>query len=286
VTSLRTGLVGAGSWARAAHALILTGGPETELTGVWARRPEAAAELAAEHGCAAFSDYDELLASCEAVAFAVPPDVQADLAVRAARAGKHLLLDKPVAGSLAQAEALEREIADAGVASMVLLSMRFSAPVRAFLAQVADADPVGAFYAALSGAFLAGPFSQSPWRHEKGVLVDVGPHVVDLMWALLGPVESGTADSHRDVVRLSMRHSGGAMSSAVLSAHHTGPAIRSLKVLTPDGVLEHDWSTPDVDWAGTVRREFADAVATRTPHPCDVRRGVELERVLHRLTTA
>jgi predicted dehydrogenase len=279
-------LVGAGPWARAAHAPILSGGPETELAGVWARRPDAAAELAAEFGCSAFSDYDALLDSCDAVAFAVPPAVQGDLAVRAARAGKHLLLDKPVAGSLAQAEALEREVAAAGVASLVLLSMRFSAPVRAFLDEAADADPVGVFYAALSGAFLAGPFSQSPWRHEKGVLVDVGPHVVDLMWALLGPVESGTADSHRDVVRLSMRHSGGAMSSAVLSAHHTGPAIRSLKVLTPGGLLEHDWSTPDVDWAGTVRREFADAVATRTPHPCDVRRGVELERVLHRLTTA
>ena len=283
---LRTGLVGAGPWARGAHAPILTGGPETELAGVWARRPEAAAELAAELGCPAFTDFDALLDSCEAVAFAVPPDVQAELAVRAARAGKHLLLDKPVAGSVEQAEALERVAEEAAVISMVLLSMRFSAPMRAFLAAARTADPLGASYAALSGAFLSGPFSQSPWRHERGVLVDVGPHVVDLMWALLGPVESGTAETHRDVVRLTLRHAGGAMSSAVLGAHYTGPAVRSLQVLTPGGVLQHDWSTPDDDWAGTVRREFAAAVTAGTPHLCDVRRGVELERVLQRLVSA
>lgn len=281
--AVRTGLVGAGPWARAAHAPILTGGPETELAGVWARRPEAAAELAAQHGCPAFTDYEALLDSCDAVAFAVPPDVQADLALRAARAGKHLLLDKPVAGSVAQGEALERAVEDAGVASLVLLSMRFSASMQVFLQEARGEDPIGAAYAALSGAFLSGPFSQSPWRHERGVLVDVGPHVVDLMCALLGPVDDGSTDSHRDVVRLTLRHAGGAMSSAVLSAHHTGPAVRSLQVLTPGGVLEHDWSTPDDDWAGTVRREFAAAVTTGTPHPCGVRHGVELERVLERL---
>ena len=283
---LRTGLVGAGPWARAAHAPILTGGSETELVGVWARRPEAAEELAAEHGCPAFPDYQALLDSCDAVALAVPPDVQGDLALTAARAGKHLLLDKPVAGSVSQGEALERAVEDAGVASVVLLSMRFMTSMRAFLKEAVAADPVGAVYAGLSGAFLSGPFSQSPWRHERGVLVDVGPHVVDLLWCLLGPVESGTADTHRGVVRLSLRHTGGAMSSAVLSAHHTGPAVRSLQVLTADGVLQHDWSTPDADWAGTVRREFAAAVTTGAPHPCDVRHGVELERVLARVVSA
>lgn len=283
---LRTALVGAGPWAQAAHAPILNGGPETELAGVWARRPEAAMQLAAEHGCKAFTDLDALLDSCDAVAFAVPPDVQADLAVRAARAGKHLLLDKPVAGSVAQAEALERAIEEAGVASVVLLSMQFSAPLRAFLAAATAADPVGAVYAALSGAFLSGPFSQSPWRHERGVLADVGPHVVDLLWTLLGPVERGTAETHRDIVRLTLRHSDGALSSAVLGAHHTGPAVRTLQVLTPGEVLQHDWSTPDPEWAATVRREFVTAATTGTPHACDIRRGVELERVLHSLVVA
>jgi predicted dehydrogenase len=47
---LGVGLVGTGPWAEMAHAPILTGGPETELVGIWGRRPEAAAELAAKFG--------------------------------------------------------------------------------------------------------------------------------------------------------------------------------------------------------------------------------------------
>lgn len=277
---VRTGLVGAGPWARAAHAPILTGGPETSLVGIWARRPEAAGELAAEHGCAVFEDYDALLEQCDAVAFAVPPQVQGELAVRAAAAGKHLLLDKPVATSVAQAEVLERAVQEAGVTSLVLLSTRFSSSVRDFVRQAREADPVGALFAGLSDAFLTGPFSQSPWRHERGVLHDVGPHVVDLLWDLLGAVEHATADTHRDVVRLALRHTTGALSTAVLSARHTGPAVRTLQVLTPSGVLQHDWSTPDEDWAGTVRRAFATAVTTGVAHPSDVRRGVAVQRVL------
>lgn len=164
--------------------------------------------------------------------------------------------------------------------------MHFMTSMRSFVQEATAADPIGAVYAGLSGAFLSGPFSQSPWRHERGVIVDVGPHVVDLMWSLLGPVESGTAETHRNVVRLNLTHVGGAMSSAVLSAHHTGPAVRSLQVLSASGVLEHDWSTPDPDWAGNVRREFAATVTTGTPHPCDVRHGVELARVLAKVDGA
>ncbi|WP_010269954.1 hypothetical protein [Streptomyces sp. SA3_actG] len=54
------------------HARVLAAGPETRLTAVWARRPEAAAALAAEHGATAAGSFEELLDTCEAVAFAVP----------------------------------------------------------------------------------------------------------------------------------------------------------------------------------------------------------------------
>ncbi|MGH9299977.1 MAG: Gfo/Idh/MocA family protein, partial [Acidimicrobiales bacterium] len=94
---LPVGLVGAGPWASVAHAPMLAAGPHTELAGIWARRPEAAEELARRHGTRAFGELDALLEACEAVAFAVPPDVQPELAARAARAGKAILLEKPLA---------------------------------------------------------------------------------------------------------------------------------------------------------------------------------------------
>src|SRR5687768_1179657 len=103
---VEVGLVGAGPWAATMHGPVLAAGPQTRLAAVWARRPEAAARLAARLGTHAAGSYEELLDRCEAVAFAVPPDVQATLAPRAARAGKALLLDKPIALDLAGARAL------------------------------------------------------------------------------------------------------------------------------------------------------------------------------------
>ena len=277
---LRVGLVGTGPWAELAHAPILTGGPETELVGIWGRRPDAAQCLAAQFNTKAITEYDELLDSCEAVAFAVPPEVQGRMALVAARAGKHLLLDKPVAGSLAAAEELAEAVDDAGVMSVVLLTMHFSQAIRCFVPEAVAREPVGVAYENISGAFLSGPFSRSRWRHAGGVLPDVGPHVVDLMTSILGPAESAEARSQGGLVRLGVRHVEGGFSHAVLSAHHTGPPVHGLRVYAPSTVMDCDWDVPDPDRWGTVRREFADSVRTGRAHPCDVHRGVELQRVL------
>src|SRR4051812_23012614 len=103
---VRVGLVGAGPWAATMHGPVLATGPQTRLTAVWARRSEAAAQLAARLGTHAAGSYEELLDRCDAVAFAVPPDIQATLAPRAARAGKALLLEKPLALDLRAARTL------------------------------------------------------------------------------------------------------------------------------------------------------------------------------------
>ncbi|RDB48107.1 Gfo/Idh/MocA family oxidoreductase, partial [Tsukamurella tyrosinosolvens] len=87
--TVRIGLVGAGPWARETHAPALTAHPGVDFVGGWARDPAAAAELFPR----SFDSPAELFDAVDAVAFAVPPNVQAELAVEAARAGKHLVLD-------------------------------------------------------------------------------------------------------------------------------------------------------------------------------------------------
>jgi predicted dehydrogenase len=130
------GLVGAGPWAALVHAPMIGAGPETRLAGVWARRPDAAAILATKHGAPTFEDLDALFDACEAVAFAVPPDVQPALALRAARKGKALLLEKPIADSEANASAFTEAIRATGVPTMLMLSYRFAPHVREFVAKV------------------------------------------------------------------------------------------------------------------------------------------------------
>src|SRR5258706_7384438 len=104
---LRVGLIGTGYWARGVHAPSVRHHPDADLIGVWGRDPARAMELAAEFGAQPYTDVKALLADVDALTFAVPPDVQAEIGVRAAAAGRHLLLEKPIATSVAAAEMLE-----------------------------------------------------------------------------------------------------------------------------------------------------------------------------------
>ena len=122
---MRFGLVGTGHWARVTHAPAIAATAGAELVAVWGRRPEAVRPLADEHGARAYEDFDALLDAVDAVAFSVPPDVQAPLATRAARAGKHLLLEKPIALARHDADELADAVAAAGVASVVFFTSRF-----------------------------------------------------------------------------------------------------------------------------------------------------------------
>lgn len=283
--TLAVGLVGAGPWARLVHAPMLAGHPRTRLAGVWARRPEAADELAAQHGTVACRSLDELLERCEAVAFAVPPDVQADLGVTAARAGRHLLLEKPVALDLPAARALADAADEAGVRTQVLLSWRYAAPVREFLAKVAagaaGSPPIGAQARFVGGGSLVGPFA-TPWRLEHGPLLDLGPHVIDLLDAALGRVVGVRAHGDPRVwVGLLLEHESGAVSEASLTAHAAVlPHRAGVEVYGEAGVVEVDTG------AGVGPEAFVTVVdelvrtAAGTPHPLDVHRGVHLQEVV------
>ena len=88
---LRVGIVGGGPWAQQLHAPAVSAHPRARLAGFWTRRPAVADELATRFGAQAFADPDQLFDAVDVVAFAVPPRVQGELAVRAAAAGRHLI---------------------------------------------------------------------------------------------------------------------------------------------------------------------------------------------------
>ncbi|MBI2709602.1 MAG: Gfo/Idh/MocA family oxidoreductase [Actinobacteria bacterium] len=279
---VRVGLVGAGPWARMVHAPMLAGHPGLALAGIWARRPEAASALAAETGSTAHATFDGLLARCDAVAFAVPPDVQAELAAKAAAAGKALLLEKPIALDLAAARRLVDAVDAAGICSQVVLTWRYSAEMRTFLADVARTRPIGGRGHFLSASALSGPFA-TPWRLEHGPLLDLGPHVVDALDAALGPVVGVRASGdRRRWVGLLLEHASGVVSEVSLTARSGAAVTRAgVEVHTEDEVLDFDGAAvygPDVvatvasDWARTARG---------TAHPLDVHRGLHLQQVLH-----
>ena len=129
---MRFGLIGTGPWASRAHGPGLLACPDADLIGVWGRDESKAAALAGRLGAKPYVDVDALLADVDAVAFAVPPAVQAGLATRAARAGRHVLLDKPIALDVASADALASAVQASGVASVVFFTDRFVDTSRAW----------------------------------------------------------------------------------------------------------------------------------------------------------
>ena len=278
---LRVGVVGAGPWAQLFHAPMLAAHPATDLTAVWARRTDAAAELAGAHGAVAHDSFDRFLEAVDAVVFAVPPDVQAELADRAARAGRALLLEKPLALDLAAAERLAETVRRTGVPTQMVLTWRYAPAVRALLEAVAGTDPIGGRGWFLTGGLLGGLFA-TPWRLDQGPLLDLGPHVIDLLEAALGPVVGIRAhgDPHR-WVGLLLDHEGGATSEASLTAYSRHePARAGVEVHSATGV--HEVSTVGVSASATTTLvdEFVATARGGVPHPLDVRHGLHLQRLL------
>lgn len=218
-TRLRVGLVGTGYWSREVHAPGIAQAPGAELAAVWGRDHAAAERIAETHDAPSDPDFDQFLDRVDAVSFAVPPHVQAPLAMRAAAAGKHLLLEKPIALDLAQGARLLQCARDNDVAALVFFTHLFTPVVREWLRQVSDAGPWSGGQAVWLGSALTAdnPFN-TPWRREHGGLWDVGPHAVAVLWRTLGPIARVTVDAGEpDLTYLVLHHEGGATSSATLT---------------------------------------------------------------------
>ena len=285
---IAVGLVGAGPWATMVHAPMLAAGPETRLATIWSRRPEAAAELALRHRIEAVETFEALLDRCDAVAFAVPPDVQAGLAVAAARAGKQLLLEKPLALTLTDAREVAAAAEAAGVITQLVLSYRFHQHTIEFLHAARALEPIGAHAAFLTSGYLEGAFA-TPWRREHGALLDLGPHVLDLLDAALGPIEhiSGRGDPNRWIA-LTCSHRGGAISQAALSG--TLPLPETIWRCVLHGrygtrVFDPNQDDRAPDW-GLVRRAFAEGVRSGRAPELGVQRGLRLQELIEEASSS
>src|SRR5207244_8350059 len=105
--------------------------------------------------------YSELLDGCEAVSFAVPPDVQVKLAIQAARAGKALLLEKPLAFTFEDASTLATAVSEYGVSSLMFLPYRKSGAVTSLLPSQPLVDVFGGTVKFVSSYFTVGPYASS-----------------------------------------------------------------------------------------------------------------------------
>ena len=281
---MRFGVLGTGFWARIVHATALAAHPDHELVGIWGRDLAKAKALGAEFDVAGYDDLDELLAQCDAVSVALPPDVQVPLAERAAAAGKHLLLEKPIALDLADADRLVTVVRDAGVASVVFFTARFRTATATWMQQAARTRLDGGAMTWLAANYEPdSPWRNSGWRIEHGALWDLGPHALSLLVPTLGPVVSVQAGGGRDdTVHLVLQHGSGAASTVTLSS--TVGTMASGIDIWLHGEAGRLVLLPDYDSPGEAHQvavsELGAAALTGGTHPCDVGFGRDVVAVL------
>jgi predicted dehydrogenase len=282
--ALRTGVIGTGTWASDTHAPTLAAHPDIEFAGVWGRDPAKAERVAAPHGVPAFGTVDALLDAVDAVVLTVPPTVQPELAVRAARAGVHMLVEKPLALDLPAARRIRAAAEEHDVAGLVFLTSRHRPEQRAWIAAARER---GGWHSA-HASWLAGlyapdaPRDPADWRQAKGALWDVGPHALSVALGVLGPAAEVTArPGAGDTVHLALRHEAGPSSTATLSL--TAPLQQSLfTAVGAAGALAMPTPLSTVETAAaTALTDLAAMAATgaRT-HPTDLRFGEEIVEVL------
>jgi predicted dehydrogenase len=285
---MRFGVLGTGFWAQHVHAAALASHPSAEFVGVWGRDVAKAKAVGAEFDVAGFADVDDLLAQVDAVTIALPPHIQAPLAVQAAEAGKHLLLEKPIALDVAGADQVVEAVGAAGVASVVFFTFRFQPATSTWLTQAARTTLAGGHGSWLD-SLARSPFDSSPWRKEHGALWDIGPHALSVLVPALGPVVSVQAGAGlRDTVHLVLTHAEGVASTVSLS-HTVAPLSEGIEFFVHGDagrlVLLPDTESP-VESFSTAVDELTAAALTGGAHPCDAAFGRDVVAVLAAATRA
>lgn len=198
------GIIGYG-WVAGAHIQAINATTNGQVTAIYSSRPQNPAEISARHGGSikCYTNLDEMLAdpNLHAVSVCSYPHQHADQIVAAAKAGKHLIIEKPITLTLADAQRVAAAVKAAKVKTCVCFECRWSSQLTATKA-VIDAGLVGKLhYGEMDYYHGIGPwYGQWRWNTSKesggSSLLSAGCHAMDALLLCMGSeVESVTSQS-------------------------------------------------------------------------------------------
>ncbi|WP_298162554.1 Gfo/Idh/MocA family protein [Acidocella sp.] len=241
---LQVGLVGAGHFGRY-HALKLAGAARAKLVGLYDANPERAKEVAWEAGCKVLG-LDELLSQSQAVVIAAPAEYHFDLASKALRLGKHVLVEKPIAATLDQASALSALARAQGVVLQVGHLERFSAAHGAVSKRMGKPLYIEAVRIA--------PFKVR--GTDVSVILDLMIHDLDLILALtdsdvvsVDAVGAPVASEHDDIANARIRFANGAVAT-ITASRISLKTERKMRIFSQTGYLTVDFSARKLTLVG------------------------------------
>jgi len=181
--------------------------------------PERARSAGEQEGVPSFTAYDQMLrdAKIDVVSVCTPSGLHAAQGALAARAGKHVITEKPMAITLTQADELVKACDDAGVFLFVVKQNRLNPPIQ-LLRRAIDKGRFGRIYLANTTVRWQRPqdyYDAAPWRgtweFDGGAIMNQASHYVDLIQWLVGPVESVMAKTATQARRIEAEDSGVAL---------------------------------------------------------------------------
>jgi len=258
------GIVGTGVIG-AIHADAIAMVPDARLAAVTDVAVSAAAAFAAAHHCAAEPDLDALLArpDVDVVSVCVPSGLHAEVGIRAARAGKHLAVEKPIDVTLDAADRLIEAARAAGVALTVISQHRFD-PGLIEAKTLIDEGALGRLVlgeASTKWYRTQAYYDSAAWRGthamDGGSLMNQGIHYVDLLRWCMGPVREVTAlcatQTHQieveDTSLAALRFISGALGTIVASTSVFPGFAQRLEITGTGG-------TVTIEDGAIVRRAF------------------------------
>ncbi len=195
---IRFALVGCGRISANHLQALKQHAGRAELVAVCDIRPEALAAAVAQTAAAGFDSLTDLLArsNADVVVLATPSGLHPLQAMQAARAGRHVLTEKPMATKWDEGMAMVRVCRDAGVKLFVVKQNRLNATLQA-LKQAVEQGRFGRVHMVNVNVFWTRPqsyYDDAPWRGrwdmDGGAFLNQASHYVDMVDWLVGPVDS------------------------------------------------------------------------------------------------
>ena len=225
---LRVGCIGIGWWSNVlANAIERSG--KLVIVSCYTRSEEKRRNFAAKYRCRPAASYQAMLADpeLEAIINTTPNDAHLETTRAAARAGKHIFLDKPIANTVSDGRAITEACRQAGVVLALGYQRRREDHFR-WIKQQIDDGLFGKLVNAEANISRdrLGKVDLTSWRYQaaampSGVMLQIGIHYVDVLEYLIGPVEAVRGQlaqlvlpgDNPDVASLMLEHKNGALST-------------------------------------------------------------------------
>jgi predicted dehydrogenase len=235
MSATRVGVIGAGSLGFH-HARILRDVAGAEMVGIFDSSPERAAAVSAELGVHAFPSLGAFLAAVDAAVVAVPTTAHAEVALAALDAGVHLLIEKPIAASVAEADAIVARAEANGLVVATGHVERFNGALRACDEYLDDPR--------FAESHRLAPFG--PRGTDVAVVLDLMIHDIDLLLGLVRrPVESvdavgvGVLTGNVDIANARLVFEGGAVAN-ITASRVSMERMRKIRFFQRSGYISLD----------------------------------------------